>query len=106
MEPPAQRQRGNPAVMPRARFVFSARANTPSETRLSLSISTPIQPRITTYRKPITTSIWPLDWSSRNSPAPTKEPSSPPAIITPPIFRSTPPRRMWTIAPETLAPVI
>ena len=34
------------------------------------------------------------------------EPSRPPAIITPPIFMSTPPRRMWTMTPETLAPVI
>ena len=54
----------------------------------------------------MTTSIWPLAWRTRNRAAPTIEPSRPPAIITPPIFMSTPPRRMWTITPETLAPVI
>src|SRR5574338_502264 len=54
----------------------------------------------------MTRSIWPVDWSSRKSAAPVNDPNSPPTIITPPIFRSTPPRRMWTITPDTLAPVI
>ena len=39
-------------------------------------------------------------------PAPKIEPISPPTIITRPILRSTPPRRMWAITPETLEPVI
>src|SRR5437660_1021492 len=42
----------------------------------------------------------------RNRAAPTTDPNRPPTIITEPIFMSTPPRRAWTITPETLTPVI
>ena len=54
----------------------------------------------------MTTSICPLDWRIRNNPAPNSEPSTPPPIITHPIVRSTPPRRIWAMTPDTLAPVI
>ncbi len=54
----------------------------------------------------MTRSIWPLSWNSRNSTAPKADPKNPPTIITSAILRSTPPRRMWTITPDTLAPVI
>ena len=54
----------------------------------------------------MTVSIWPLAWSKRKMPAPASEPTSPPAIITRPMRRSTPPRRIWANTPDTLEPVI
>ncbi len=51
-------------------------------------------------------SICPDAWSRRNRTAPTRLPTAPPAIITPPILKSTPPRREWANTPDTLDPVI
>jgi hypothetical protein len=65
----------------------------------------PIEPSSSTYRILMTVSIWPSSSNRRNSTAPIPVPITPPAIITAPICRSTPPRRLCAKTPETLAPV-
>ena len=54
----------------------------------------------------MTVSIWPRFWSRRKISPPRIEPNMPPAIITPPIFTSTPRRRRWVRTPETDVPII
>ena len=54
----------------------------------------------------MTRSIWPDDLKKPEQAGAGQAADGPPAIITAPILKSTPPRRQWAWAPDTLAPVI
>ena len=107
VEAPAQRQRRRPSGCGAAGASASAPGTQPSATSASLSIRAPIAPSSSDVERAdhevdLAARLEQAEQGRRRS----SDPTMPPAIITPPILKSTPPRRQWANTPDTLAPVI